>query len=144
MAKKPETKADPTHERRRLNLRLLTAQWGNATTLAGKLGHSGPSYISQMLSGLRPITEKTARGIEEKLELPLGWMDSDHGAARPAQVDDGLLTECLLLAGVLLDERGVTIPAGKLTALVALIYEDARRHGTVSEAYAKRLIELTR
>jgi len=56
MAKKPETKADPTHERRRVNLWLLTAQWGNATTLAGKLGHSGPSYISQMLSGLRPIT----------------------------------------------------------------------------------------
>jgi DNA-binding transcriptional regulator YdaS (Cro superfamily) len=56
-------------EVRRASLKVLIAQWGGPTSLAKKLGLSGPSYLSQLLSGLRPITEKCARKTEDALEL---------------------------------------------------------------------------
>ena len=46
------------------NLKLLVRQWGGPASLAKKLKLSGPSYLSQLLSGHRPITEKTARKFE--------------------------------------------------------------------------------
>lgn len=46
---------------RKENLRLLLIQWGGPTNLAKKLKYSGPSYLSQLLSGNRPFSEKTAR-----------------------------------------------------------------------------------
>ena len=45
---------------RRAKLKLLTGSQ-TPTALAKLLGYSGPSYISQMIGGHRPITEKTAR-----------------------------------------------------------------------------------
>lgn len=63
-------------EVRRKRLGTLIKQWGGPTNLANKLGLSGPSYLSQLRSKNRPITEKVARGIEAKLQLPPGWFDS--------------------------------------------------------------------
>jgi len=47
--------------RRVQNLRVLVSQHGGTSSLAKKVQLSGPSYISQILSGVRPLTEKTAR-----------------------------------------------------------------------------------
>lgn len=41
---------------------------------AAKIGKKS-SYLSQLFSGIRPFTEKMAREIEEKADLPSGWLD---------------------------------------------------------------------
>lgn len=80
---------------RKANLRLLLQQWEGPSTLAKKLGYAGPSYLSQIVGGHRPITEKTARDIEAKLDLPAGWMDRDKsgesGRVDNAQVADAVI-----------------------------------------------------
>lgn len=37
-----------------------------------------PAYVSHMFTGVKPMGHMHARGIEEKLKLPSGWMDVDH------------------------------------------------------------------
>ncbi|MFM7737795.1 MAG: helix-turn-helix domain-containing protein, partial [Planctomycetota bacterium] len=68
--------------RRVQNLRVLVGRHGGASSLAKKVQLSGPSYISQILSGVRPLTEKTARKFEAQLGLPMGWLDDEHIEAR--------------------------------------------------------------
>jgi len=70
---------------RRANLRALIEQWGGLRALARKLGYLQAPFLSQMNSGNRAITEKTARRIESTLKLPPGWMDGQRAiAAGPA------------------------------------------------------------
>jgi len=60
------------------NLRKLIRRYENASQLSAKLGYSSRASVSLMASGQRPITERTARRIEEKLKLETGWMDVRH------------------------------------------------------------------
>ena len=64
--------------RRVQNLRVLVSRHGGTSSLAKKVKLSGPSYISQILSGVRPLTEKTARKFEVQLGLAMGWLDDEH------------------------------------------------------------------
>ncbi|MEY4402304.1 MAG: hypothetical protein RIR91_339 [Verrucomicrobiota bacterium] len=63
---------------RRANLRRLADQHG-ATALALKIGYSNVSFLCQMIgpNPRRPVTERTARLIEDILGLEPGWMDLD-------------------------------------------------------------------
>lgn len=66
---------------RRSNLRRLLAQWpGGATALAKKLGHSNPSFISQIAgkNPTRTMSEKMAKDIEAAINLTPGWLDKMH------------------------------------------------------------------
>ena len=76
---------------RRRSLAVLVEDAGGQDALADKLGVSG-SYVSQLVSAGRPITEKTARKYEALLSKPPGWMDVDHSALRssfaPSQVSE--------------------------------------------------------
>lgn len=63
---------------RRMNLRRLAEEAGSQDALAQKLDVSG-AYLSQLLTGKRPVTEKTARKFETRLRLPERWLDIDHG-----------------------------------------------------------------
>lgn len=140
MAKKLDTTTN-----RRANLRLLIAQWDGPTPLAKKLGLSGPSYLSQLVSGHRPITEKTARQFEESLDLPLGWLDDErHASGKPVKVDDDLVTRVVMLVGAALEESKTAVKPAKFADLVAMAYEEAVRAGELSEQYVKRLIKLTK
>jgi len=47
---------------------------GGQSVLAKLIGTS-PGWVHQMLTGRRPITEKTARKIETKLNLITGYLD---------------------------------------------------------------------
>jgi hypothetical protein len=130
---------------RRAKLRSLIAQWGGPSPLAKKLKLSGPSYLSQLLSGHRPITEKTARQFENELGLPPGWMDDErHTNGKPATVDDDLVTRVVLLVGAALEEAKLTVKPAKFADLVAMAYDEAIRTGELSEMFVKRLINLTR
>jgi hypothetical protein len=54
------------HATRQANFKVLVDQAGMAVTMA------------VLLTGFRPISEKVARKIEEKLRLAPGWLDIKH------------------------------------------------------------------
>jgi len=131
---------------RRTNLRLLVEQWGGASGLAKKLGYAGPSYISQLLGENRPVTEKTARSVEQQLDLPAGWLDNEpeQKAVEPARVDVDLVTRSVLAVGKALEREGSTVPPSKFADLVAVTYEAAVKIGAVDQVFVDRLVRLTR
>ena len=64
-------------EIQQVRIRVLqdwVAEIGNQEAAAPILGVS-PGYVSQLMNGYRPITEKTARKFEERLKKPIGSMD---------------------------------------------------------------------
>lgn len=135
--------ADP-HVVRRKNLKILAAQWGSMANLAKQLGIS-PGYASQLGSGYRPFTEKTARKCEERLGIPAGWLDEERRApATPALVDHGLMARSQVLIETLLEEAGVKVSQAKFSELVVMAYEEALLKGRPDEAYLRRLINLAR
>lgn len=132
---------------RRANLRELMRTWGGPTSLAHKLGHTNGSYIAQ-LAGPNPsreISEKVARGIEQSLALPIGWMDkrNEPGQSAPG-LDDTLLTRCIRAVTAAAEDLGARPPAHKFADLVALAYEHAQVTGQCNEAHIKRLVRLTK
>lgn len=144
MAKRPKTVVDVIALRKE-NLRALAVQWGGPVNLAKQLGLKGSSYLSQLASGHRAFTEKTARKYEDKLGLSLGWFDQDHDGhkgMRPIAVDSTLFPRAMALCRALVQETGVRMSSGKFADLVTLSYEEAKRTGVVSEAYIKQLLNL--
>ncbi len=130
---------------RQKSLKLLCDQWGGPTGLAKKLGYSGPSYISHMIGGHRPITEKTIAHIEAKLDLPRGWMDRDHTEAtigHGAKVNTMLFAQAVAVAGTIAQELGARLSVEKFEGIVGLVYECALGTGKVSDDFARRLIRL--
>ena len=128
---------------RRENLRRLMKQWGGPTSLAHKLGHSNGSYLAQ-LAGPHPtreVSEKVAREIESRLQLPDQWMDHRH-KVDPGQPDTALLIEVVAVAKDSLDAEGVKVTKIKFTELVALSYEHAIEAGSIDAAYVRRLVKL--
>lgn len=129
-------------ELRRKNLRSLIKQWDGPSNLANKLHHSGPSYLSQLVSGRRPITEKTARAIEAVLELPAGWLDADQSAAATVRIDPTLINAVMRAVMGALEEARVHLTPNRLADLVSLVYTDAAEHGRVNETLVARVVRL--
>lgn len=131
-------------DRRRASLRLLIKQWGGPTTLAKKLQHKGPSYLSQLVSGNRPITEKTARGVEDKLGLPGGWMDQDptERTGQQPRLDTALLSRVLPLVDETLREVRAVPTTDQRSEIIALVYEDAQAKGGIDEGFLRRIVKL--
>lgn len=141
--RKRKAVATPAIDIRKKALALLAEQWGGPTNLAKKLNVT-PSYVSQMLSGERPITEKTALKIEEKLGLGFGWMSASHAAEGPRPVDDELVSRVILTVGTLAEEAGIHLAPSKFAEVVALVYEEATRTKTIDEGYIARVLKLLR
>lgn len=62
----------------------LIDKYGGQSKLADKVDVSA-GFISQIVTGRRPFTEKSARKFEKQLELPLGWFDRDDSSIEPPQ-----------------------------------------------------------
>ena len=122
------------------NLKLLLVQWGGPTVLAKKLHYSGPSYLSQLLSGNRPFTEKTARTIEVSLDLPALWLDRPHNGS--SDIDPDLLSSVVALVQASLPHKGPSPAPHQMSEIIILVYEQAKELGTVDEEYVKRLVRL--
>lgn len=130
-------------EMRVKNLRELALQWGGPSSIAKKLKISGPSYISQLISGHRPLTEKSVRRFEKVLGLPSGWFDIDHdNPAPPASLDDSLVTRAIVLVATVANEQAVTIRPEQLAEVVSLVYGEAQRSGHLDEQLVNRIISL--
>jgi plasmid maintenance system antidote protein VapI len=61
-------------EARIKKLEILIEKFGGRVHLAAAI-RTTPGYIYQLLTGKRPITEKTARKYERLLSLKPGWFD---------------------------------------------------------------------
>lgn len=130
---------------RRLDaLRALVAQWGGAAHLGRKLGYANHSYVSQLLSGFRPLTEKAARSIEAKLDLAAGWMDQDvgpNGKPKPAAIDVDRMALCVSVVAACLEEARISPAPAKVAELVAIVYAEPTEP---REEQVRRLIRLLR
>lgn len=124
---------------RRKNLRALIRQHEGATNLAKLLGYSSPSYLSQMVgpAKTRPVTEKVARQIENRLRMPSGWLDKVH-SDYATTVDENSVSETIVLVGQLLSDSKVKTTPRQFAELVAL----AQERGGLDETYIRRLISL--
>ncbi len=132
---------------RKKNLRTLIKQWDGPTKLAKELRYTGPSYLSQMIGPNKPITETTARGIEDVLSLAPGWMDMDHTAQPVEPVENRVYADTTLINDVMVSVMAVlgntaSVPPC-LPGLVSLAYEHAAAHGRVDADYIDRLVKLT-
>lgn len=147
------------YDTRRANLRQITANWGGPTKIALKLGYTNGSFVSQM-AGPNPtkrISEDTAREIETKLELPLGWLDADNSApmtqpgglapiVQTPPLDAGLLAEVNKAVLVAVENMGVKErpPIDKVADTMTLAYQHALATGRVDLTFVKLLVRLTK
>jgi len=133
------------YDLRRENLRVLMAQWGGPTSLAKKLGHSNGSYVAQ-LAGPNPsreVSEKVAREIENKLQLPAGWLDSKQ-SSKASSVDDATLSLCVSAVAAAVRDAGLRPDPDTYGTLVSLVYEHTKLTGRVDEPFIIKLIGLIR
>jgi len=131
---------------RRENLRRLMGEWGGPTSLAKKLGHSNGSYIAQ-LAGPNPsreVSEKVAREIEKKLQLPAGWMDAKQTLKPGASVDDETLGQCVAAVAGAIRDAGKRPDPEAYGTLVSLVYEHTKLTGRIDEPFILKLIGLIR
>jgi len=123
-------------------LRALISQWDTAVALSKALGHSNSSYITHLLAGRKPFTEKAARTIEKKLSLPHLWMDQQNGASPPITIDAKLLEE--VVETVATASKG-NIARNKLGVIVVEIYTHALANGSkIDIDQVERLVRLSR
>lgn len=76
------------------NLRKLIHRHGGSAALARELGHANAAYLTHMAgpNPSRPITEKAARKIEQKLGLEIGWLDGGSTPAPKKREADSVFT----------------------------------------------------
>lgn len=128
---------------RKKNLRALIKDWDGPTNLAKKLGYAGPSYLSQLIGPGKPITEKTARHIEQKLTLPTGWMDRESPQPLPPGAFDSQRVDRLMLAIIsTVDDAKLHLPPRCMANLVSFVYECATTPTTADDAFIRKLVAL--
>lgn len=129
---------------RRKNLRALLAQWGGPESLAKKLGwRAGESYISQLLSGKRPITEKTARKIEKAVGLREGALDRNGEPGEVAMdVDTALLSKAIVAVDDALKIEKVRLTTEQRSRVVVKVYRESLGSKDVSEANVREIVRL--
>lgn len=129
------------YETRRVNLRAIMGEWGGPTSLAKKLGHSNGSYLAQLIgpNPSRDISEKVAREIETKLNLPSNWLDSEHTQTRA--VDDDLLCKCVRAVAAAVE--GKRISPDVMAEMVSAVYEHAKLTGRIDEPFINRLTRIS-
>lgn len=82
------------YKRRQLQLDRLIEEYDGQEPLAHACQVS-PGYISQLLNGYRPISEKTARKIEAATGKPDGWMDDPETSGVIREINE-ILSEVAL------------------------------------------------
>ncbi|MFA1686539.1 S24 family peptidase [Achromobacter dolens] len=73
------------HRMARLLAAIDHACKGNKTEFGRRLGYKDGAFVRQMLSGIRPVTEKTVRAIEDMPGMR-GWFDLEAASAAVARV----------------------------------------------------------
>lgn len=134
----------PVFETRRANLRALIEQYQGPSSLARRLGLSGPSFLSQITGGHRHLQEKTARRWEELLGLEAGWLDRPREGLSVRSVDLDLIVAVVHTVGRVAEHDSKTVRPVQFAQVVVLAYEDALAKGRIDEQFVRRLLNLTR
>lgn len=139
---------DKMHLRRRKLLDLKETTRDEWQTLAKRLGTT-KSWLSQLSTGHRPFSEKTARGFEKKLGLSSGWFDTEQGEAGQSRLpsqssDDVSLPRVIAVIDSAVKAAGK--PAfrddAKYGVFLELIYEDSKERGMPKDSWLLRLVKL--
>lgn len=133
------------YDTRRVNLRSLIGQWGGPTSLAKKLGHANGSYIAQLAGPTpsRDVSERTAREIELRLRLPVGWMDQDHPSGG-THLNDEALADVVRAVATTIRDAGLRLTPSQYATIVQLVYQNAKTFNRIDETYIQQLISLAR
>ena len=147
---------------RKNNLQMLLRD-RTARSIADALGYKGSSYISQMVGrkANRPITEVTARRLEQALGLSDRWLDTPRdlygdvvapGSKPPmpertppptgALVDQETFMHCVEVVDAALRAAGISPSPAKKRELVAMVYEELPLSDTKLQKFADRLVRL--
>lgn len=76
-------------------LEVLLREHGNNKAALARTLRKAPAQISQWFSGIRTITEDSAREIEREAKRPRGWLDSLDENAEEAYARDLVVNEAL-------------------------------------------------
>lgn len=129
---------------RRDNMRRLIQEHGGPKALAERIGIAN-SFVVQMAgpNPTREVSERTARKVEDTLDLPGGWMDTPAEAVEIAPLNVSLVSEVIRLVGQQCEEAGVKLSPAKFADLTTLVYTTAADAGGVPRPdYIKKLIQL--
>jgi len=123
---------------RRQNLQILIDKYGSAGDLALKLGFKTQSRVSHLL-GTKGMGEVSARDIEKRLGLAVGWMDRD-----PNRLPNLPNAEWLAaIYTILYNNKAVPrMSKQKLQSVIDLSYESATKAGAVDPQVVNRWVEI--
>jgi len=129
---------------RRAQLREVIEKQGGAASVAKRLGWT-VSYIGQLTKGVRPITEKTARRVEEKLLLKRHALDGEtvNGAAFEG-VDHALLGKAIVAVAEGIETTHAQLTPQQQADLISAVYEHAVTSKEINPRFVEQLIRMTR
>lgn len=133
---------------RRENLRRVVRELGGHAAVAKRLKLAGSSWVSQLIQGIRPFTEKTARKFEKGLGLRPGVLDipgSLDGLSRDAGLvnrDVPGIAEALACVNSLLSARKQTLTTEKFGIVIEIVFSQGVKHGTIDAELAEKILDL--
>lgn len=130
---------------RRAKMRRVVDELGGPTGVAKRLKLSGPSWLSQLISGHRPFTEKTARKFERTLGLSSGFLDTEAAQqSLPVIVNREVpqISESLEVVKSLLTRRNQTLTNAKFGAVVQIVFTQAMTTGKADANLAEQILDL--
>lgn len=136
------------NEIRRENLRRVVRELGGHAAVAKRLKLAGSSWVSQLIQGIRPFTEKTARKFERGLGLKQGYLDQvrspDELDSVPGSVNRDVpgISEALAVIDSLLSTRKQTLTNERYGRVVEIVFSQGVKHGTIDAELAAKILDL--
>lgn len=128
-------------ELRRENLRKLIGENGGVLALGLKLGYADGSFLSQVAgpNPRREVSEGIARSIEGKLDMPVGWLDTQHVDASFSQE---LMLECMTAVTEAIQAAGKKVTPQVMREVVGMAFDQAKVSGHIDHDFIRKLANL--
>lgn len=133
---------------RRANLKRVVRELGGHAAVAKRLKLAGSSWVSQLIQGIRPFTEKTARKFEKGLGLKQGSLDIPGSLDGLENVPDSVnrdvpgISEALACVNSLLSTRKQTLSNAKFGIVVEIVFSQGIKHGTIDAELAAKILDM--
>lgn len=136
-----------TKDIRRENLKRLIAErfGGSKSSFGRELGRTSAQisqWLSEGKSSSRNLGDQVAREIEAKLGLEENWLDIDRGTSK--DIDQYLLTRCILSAKKVLLESGTKPSEEEVARVAAIVYSEVKDEKGDSDFFDKLINKFAR